>query len=101
MQAQQASLEPAFQSITAGLARDFAYVDGVGVRGVVLLASTGAVELTPSTSSGTVRRAPAAGCAGEHACCSAEDGSLRHSSGGEPVEVRLLTVVLLTNGWSP
>jgi hypothetical protein len=29
---QQAALEPAFRAITAGLARDFAYVDGVGVR---------------------------------------------------------------------
>jgi hypothetical protein len=29
---QAASLEPAFSAITAGLARDFAYVDGVGVR---------------------------------------------------------------------
>lgn len=29
---QQAVLAPAFSSITAGLARDFAYIDGVGVR---------------------------------------------------------------------
>lgn len=32
VQSQQAALEPAFRNITAGLARDFAYVDGVGVR---------------------------------------------------------------------
>ena len=30
--AQQAALEPAFRAATAGLARDFAFVDGVGVR---------------------------------------------------------------------
>ena len=29
---QQAMLAPAYSSITAGLARDFAYIDGVGVR---------------------------------------------------------------------
>jgi glycerate dehydrogenase len=29
---QQAMLTPAYSSITAGLARDFAYIDGVGVR---------------------------------------------------------------------
>lgn len=32
VQSQQVALEPAFRNITAGLARDFAYVDGVGVR---------------------------------------------------------------------
>jgi hypothetical protein len=30
--AQGAALEPAFRQATVGLARDFAYVDGVGVR---------------------------------------------------------------------
>ena len=30
MASQQAALEPAFRTILAGLARDFAYVDGVG-----------------------------------------------------------------------
>jgi hypothetical protein len=29
---QQTNMEPAFRAITAGLARDFAYIDGVGVR---------------------------------------------------------------------
>ena len=38
VQTQQAALEPVFRSITAGLARDFAYVDGVGVRLPVIAA---------------------------------------------------------------
>jgi hypothetical protein len=77
--AQHASLEPAFTAITAGLARDFAYVDGVGVR---VPRCACAAQLRP-------RSLPArAGRAGECAAGGAEDGGGAGSRRVGGVQVR-------------
>ena len=66
---QQSGLEPALRSLTAGLARDFAYVDGVGVSAAVR---------APSARAHTYGTGPAAG----HARRGADDGGKAERCGG-------------------